>query len=128
VAQKEREEERKIKRLVYHKTRKRNEDEGKVLKHDQKKGRGREKKTERDIKRVSARARIRVCVYTRAGVLVVRCDGVNERGDSPSGRRTGARGPESRRSKHVLLSASRVEKARGNFQVLKRPLITRHRV
>jgi hypothetical protein len=109
-----------------------------VLKRDQEKGRGRERKTERERKAcvcvcVCVCLCVCVCVRTRAYTLAgqrrrARGDGVNERGDSPSGRRTGARGPESRRSEHVLLSASRVEKARGNFQVLKRPLITRDRV
>lgn len=107
-----------------------------MLKRDQEKGRGRERKTEWERKAyVCVYACVFACVcvcacvraYTVAGRRT-RDAGVNERGDSSSGRRTGARGPESRRSEHVLLSASRVEKARGNFQVLKRPLITRDRV
>lgn len=100
-----------------------------MLKRDQEKGRGRERKTEWERK---AYVRVRVCMCVRAYTLAgrhARGAGVDERGDSSSGRRTtGARGPESRRSEHVLLSASCVEKARGNFQVLKRPLITRDRV
>lgn len=91
---------------------------GKVLKRDQEKGRGRERKTvETRVKRSCVLPR----THGRAGVVWMRKG-------TPSGRRTGARGLESRRSEYVLLSASRVEKARGNFQVLKRSLITRDRV
>lgn len=119
------EKERRIKRLVYHKTRKRNEDGGKVLKHDQEEEGGRERKTEWERKAcIRGRAYVYVCVCVRAGV-----DAMNERGDGVCGRRTGARGSERQEKReHVLLSASRVKKARGNFQVLKRPLITRDRV
>lgn len=43
-----------------------------------------------------------------------------------SGRRTGRRGPERREKRACFIKCvARVEKARGNFQVLKRPLITR---
>lgn len=52
------EEERKIKRFIHRKTRKRNEDEAKVLKRDQGKG-GRERKTEWERKaRASERASV----------------------------------------------------------------------
>lgn len=101
-----------------------------MLKRDQGKGGGgRERKTEWERKaRASERACVWVCmraphVYAHEGASAW----TRAREETPSGRETGARGPESRRSEHVLLSASRVEKARGNFQVLKRPLITRDR-
>lgn len=58
------EKERRIKRLVYHKTRKRNEDEEKVLKRDQEKGGVRERKTEWERKAcIHGRAYICTCVY-----------------------------------------------------------------
>lgn len=53
----------KIKRLVYHKTRKRDEDEGKVLKRDQEEGKG---KQNRNVKRaLCACTYVRVRVHTR---------------------------------------------------------------
>lgn len=84
------EEERKIKRFIHRKTRKRNEDEAKVLKRDQGKGGGRERKTEWERKaRASGRESECVCVR-RASTCVRACTrtkgrarlDMSERGDT----------------------------------------------
>lgn len=81
------------------------------MKRGQGKGGGRERKTEWETG-VYVRAHTYTHSHTYTYSTRRALAGASERGEHRSGRRTVARGPESRRSEHVLLSASRARKKR----------------